>query len=415
MTAPSPLPGLRARLLSTVVITNVVGVLALIAAVMLTEEVLHGAARVGIVAGVAVLVTVVWVRVLRRAIQRLVVDPLNQTAEVARAIAAGDATRRVEPGVTSEMQQLSASLNDMTDQLLDAHQLRARVDKLATMGRLAAGIAHEVGNPLGAIGTYVHLARERVSAVPAAVDALDAIEREAGRIDRIVRGLLDYARPRRMTPRPIDVNAIVERVIALLSDQGILRRVTVTRDLDAAESMIFSEQHDLEQVFVNILLNAVDAMNGAGTLYLRTRRLRVRELTVARRRQSGPASENPPHLPSKRTIAWVERADRPDLVLQVIVADSGVGVPPDDVERIFDPFYTTKATGKGTGLGLAIVASTVETLGGTIWVQRAREGGAAFVLLLPIVGPTDAAGVPFLDETLTPDGDSPDDRVLIAT
>jgi two-component system, NtrC family, sensor kinase len=416
MPSDPPLPRLRTRLLATVALTNLVGVLGLVAVVMVTEDVVQGWSRVALVVGAGTLVTFVWISVLRRALDRLVVRPLAETAAVARAIAAGDATRRVEAGTTAETDQLASSLNAMTEQLLDAHQLRTRVDKLATMGRLAAGISHEIGNPLGAIGTYVHLARERSAADMGTVSALDAIEREAGRIDRIVRSLLDYARPRRLTPLAIDVNETVSRVLTLLTDQGVMRRITVTRDLDAQAPGIFAESHELEQLLVNILLNAVDAMEGAGTLYVRTRQLRLRELTMARRRQNGSPDANPPHLPSQRTIAWLGRADRPSAVLQVIVADSGPGVPAADAERIFDPFYSTKATGKGTGLGLAIVANTIENLGGTIWVQRSREGGAAFVMLLPLLGPADPTDAPYLDETLATNGDGSRDPVmLIAT
>ncbi|MCU0636740.1 MAG: ATP-binding protein, partial [Gemmatimonadaceae bacterium] len=339
--------------------------------------------------------------------------PLAGTAAVARAIAAGDASQRVPPGATAEVDQLASSVNTMTEQLLDAHQLRMRVDKLATMGRLAAGIAHEVGNPLGAIATYVHVARERVTDDPKVTHSLDAIEREVGRIDRIVRGLLDYARPRRVTPRAVEINGILEHALHLLADQGIMRRVDLRRDLDDGAPSVFAEHHDVEQVFVNLLLNAVDAMDGTGRLYVRTRRLRIRDLTAAQGRRSVPASDRVPHLPSRRTLAWLERADRPDVVLQVIIADSGPGVPLDDAERIFDPFYTTKPTGKGTGLGLAIVASTVENLGGTIWVQRAREGGAAFVILLPLLGISAPADLPYLDETLSPEGETSGERALL--
>ena len=95
-------------------------------------------------------------------------------------------------------------------------------------------------------------------------------------------------------------------------------------------------------------------------------------------------SERWTHRPSRRALAWLARPESPARFLQVVIADSGSGVAPEDEERIFEPFFSTKQPGKGTGLGLAIVASTIENLGGTIWVQRAREGGAAFILLLPL-------------------------------
>jgi signal transduction histidine kinase len=105
--------------------------------------------------------------------------------------------------------------------------------------------------------------------------------------------------------------------------------------------------------------------------------------TEATRRMTDTPDVHVPHGPNRRAEAWLAAADCPEEVVQVVVADSGTGVSPGDADRIFEPFFTTKEPGKGTGLGLAIVARTIDNLGGTIWVQRAREGGAAFVLLLP--------------------------------
>ncbi len=271
----------------------------------------------------------------------------------------------------------------------DAAQALARVEKLATTGRLAAGIAHEVGNPLAAIATYAQLVRQRSDTVPGTAEPLDGIDREVERIDRIVRGLLDYARPRRRTPRSVRVDDVLADVLRLLTDQGVLRRMHVTRDIHSGDASVFAERHDLEQVFVNLVLNARDAMGGVGELAVRTRTLDESELrATALRRENDAQTERFARAPSRRVQSWLSRVDRPQRVLQVVVADSGPGVNADDEERIFEPFFSTKAEERGAGLGLAIVAQTVEGLGGTVWVQRAREGGAAFVVLLPLVGAT---------------------------
>jgi len=322
-------------------------------------------------------------------VRRLVNRPLDDAVQAVEAIAGGDLARRVPEGRTQEFAVLSASVNRMTDALLQEQEGRIRVEKLASVGRLAAGVAHEIGNPLGAINGYIHILRRRVggdAAPPGAMEALDGLEREATRIDRIVRGLLDYARSRKVTPTPIDVNDVVRGVVTLLADQGVLKRVTLDLALDESQPTLFGERHELEQVFVNLLLNAVDAMSGAGRVGIVTRRVRVGELQQSSPRRAG----DPPDVVMPRTLStrvrdWLARADRPQEAAQVIVADSGTGVPDADREKIFDPFYTTKDPGKGTGLGLAIVARIVEHHRGTVWVQRAREGGAAFVMLFPLV------------------------------
>jgi two-component system, NtrC family, sensor kinase len=282
----------------------------------------------------------------------------------------------------THLMRASASLHSATEAL-------SRAEKLATMGRLAAGIAHEVGNPLSAIVTYAHLIRQRAGDAAALREPLDALEREVDRIDRIVRALLDYARPRRMTPRPVRVDEVLNDVVRLVATQGLLRRVEVQWRIEQREAAIYAERHDLEQAFVNLVLNAVEAMQGVGRLALRSRIVSASSLrrTDARRLEDDDAVPFA-NAPSERVLAWLNRPERPDTMLQIVVADSGPGVSDADAERIFEPFFSSKSATRGTGLGLAIVAQTVESVGGTIWVQPAREGGAAFVLLLPLVSAT---------------------------
>jgi two-component system NtrC family sensor kinase len=314
-----------------------------------------------------------------------VVAPLDAVTIAACALAKGDLQRRPPEGETREMAALAEGVNRMTDHLLDEHARRLRVEKLATVGRLAAGIAHEVGNPLSAVLNYAHVLRARTRDNTGAEEALDGLEREAERIDRIVRGLLEYARPKRLTPTAVDVNDVVTGALKLLADQGVTRRVTTRLHLEERSPKVYAERHELEQVLVNVLLNAADAISGVGQVSVRTRRVSVSELrSEATRRESDSPQVHVPHRPNRRAMDWLAAADCPDDVVQVVVADSGTGVAPADAERIFDPFFTTKERGKGTGLGLAIVARTIDNLGGTVWVQRAREGGAAFVFLLPL-------------------------------
>lgn len=380
----TPLPRIHQRLTVAVVAVSVFALFGVIISMWVTEF-LSPAIRWPVVLVLLFLVSLVWTSVLRREVVRLVEAPLAESVAAAEAIAGGETSRRAPPGDTHEFDLLSASINRMTEQLLASHQLRMRVEKLATMGRIAAGVSHEIGNPVSAIANYAHLLRMRTESVPGTTEPLDALEREIGRIDRIMRGLLDYSRPRRLTPKPVVVDDVITDVLRLLADQGVTRRYRITAELEAPTGVVYAERHDLEQVFVNLLLNAVDAMDHEGLVAIRTQ---INDVTAfgeaSEKRRTDSAMERWTHHPSRRAFAWLARAEAPNRFLQVVIADSGTGVAPEDEERIFEPFFSTKQPGKGTGLGLAIVASTIENLGGTIWVQRAREGGAAFVILLPL-------------------------------
>jgi signal transduction histidine kinase len=147
---------------------------------------------------------------------------------------------------------------------------------------------------------------------------------------------------------------------------------------------VHGERHDLEQLFVNLLLNAAHAVDGRGTVAIRTTCISRTELEEGMVRAGDLPGATVPHPPSPRVLRWLQAEHRPGEVVKVIVADSGPGVPEEDAERIFDPFYTTREPGKGTGLGLAIVLRIVENFSGIVWVQSAREGGAAFHVLFPL-------------------------------
>lgn len=339
-------------------------------------------------------------------LKRVVAGPLARTVEATSAIAAGDLSRRVPDASTRELATLAASINRMTDHLLAEQVQRIRAEKLAGIGRLAAGVAHEIGNPLGAIIGYAHLLRGRSAGDPRAAEVLDGLERESARIDRIVRGLLDYARPRGETGTRVDVNDTVRSATGLLRDQGVFRRIDLSLLLDRDTPVIRGERHDLEQMLVNLLLNAADAMDRSGRLAVVTHRVTRAALAESIIRREGDSPETiVARTPSPRVQHWVDTT-QPAEVLKIVVADSGPGIAEDDAERVFDPFFTTKAPGQGTGLGLAIVARVVDDLRGTIWVQRAREGGAAFHVLLPLAAatPTPAAAADIRPPAAVPRG-----------
>jgi signal transduction histidine kinase len=315
-------------------------------------------------------------------VEKVVLRPLRDVVAGAEAIASGDLVRRLVPGETREMQNLAMSVNRMTDRLLEEREHLVRAEKLASVGRLAAGIAHEIGNPLGAINGYVHVLSKAPSGNAAARDALTGLERESGRIDRIIRGLLDYARAKPRNSTLVDLNELARTVTDLLAAQGVLRRVQLQLSPASEAVFVAGDRHDLEQALVNLLLNAVEAMDGSGELSLILRRTTRADLLAGARRTTD-AGEQPRNMPKARTARWLEASAVEDLVM-VAVIDSGPGIPSANVERVFEPFFTTKEPGKGTGLGLAIVARSIENSGGIIWVSPSREGGAAFRMLFPL-------------------------------
>lgn len=317
--------------------------------------------------------------------QGLVLGPLDRVVEAVEAIAGGDLSRRVPAGDTREFARLSRSVNRMTNRLLEEQAHRTHLEKVASVGRLAAGVAHEVGNPLGAITGYAHLLRDSVDGDANAVEALEAIERESARIDRIVRGMLDYARTRHRVSARLEPNAVVRGVLSMLTDQGTLRGVDVQLSLSGELPALLGDAHELEQLFVNLILNAVDAMDGKGTITIVSESVPFEAVAAdPARRGSDPAGFSVVREQSARVQAWLNSVGEPREVVQLVVADEGPGIPWSETERVFDPFYTTKDPEKGTGLGLAVVARIVEGLAGTVWVRSARDGGAAFVIYLPV-------------------------------
>src|SRR5439155_4277867 len=192
-------------------------------------------------------------------VTRHVLRPVERLMAVADAVVGGDLVARAPDAETSDFATLAARLNRMTDHLLDAQSQLVRSEKLASVGRLAAGIAHEIGNPLGAMGTYVEVLRRR-GGDPEVVQGLT---RELDRIDAIVRGLLDYARPREEPLQPIEPGAVVRSTFALLEAQGAFKPVRAALDVADGVPRVMGRGHLPEQALVNLLLNAVDAA-GAG-------------------------------------------------------------------------------------------------------------------------------------------------------
>lgn len=342
-------------------------------------------------------------------LSQFVLEPVDAMVEGAERIAAGEHKHRLEAADAIELARLAAAVNAMAATLIrhqeelarniasldatnrelsEARMRLVRSEKLASIGRLAAGVAHEIGNPLGAILGYTALGERELGPDH---EWLSGIEYEARRIDRIVRGLLDFARPRAGSLHPIDVNEVVQRTVTMMSLQGHFRSIEVDLALAPELPDVRADGHQLEQVLVNLLLNAADAIgeSGAGGRI----RLVSSFITIERsledlprRRDSDPSGVDYSHLrrlESAMDPGPQRELTRGDAAVEVLVADDGPGVPEDIRHRLFEPFFTTKEPGKGTGLGLAVSARLIEGMGGTIEVASSGLGGAAFRVILP--------------------------------
>ena len=319
-------------------------------------------------------------------VHRIVVAPVARLSTEADLLSRGDLASPRPVYEAVELQRLSERYRLLAAELLDTQSYMLRVEKLAGLGHLAAGVAHEVRNPLGALANYVEVLHGRGTDPAITVGMRSAV----GRIERIVQGLVDYARPgavpRVDTCGATDLNAAVTTVLEFLGAQGALRSHDVAVDLGAGLPPVRGDRHQLEQVVVNLIVNACQAApNGRIVVGTEARSFEGRHADAARR-QDGDGR-------APRERSWTACPRPPGLGragVILYVADDGPGIPDVNRERVFDPFFTTKAPGEGTGLGLAIVARTVHESGGVVWSDRAREGGAVFKVFLPLAGETDA-------------------------
>lgn len=300
-------------------------------------------------------------------ISRSVIRPVRALSDASTTVALGDFSRRVPVRGSGEVAELARAFNRMSEaleerelrianQLLDLKRSNERLqhtqsqlvesEKLAGIGRLAAGIAHEMGNPLGAITGYVSLVLGSDALSDEDRKALEGLAREAGRLDRIIRELLDYARPSENRAEPVDVHSVVSDAVSMMSSQPTFKRVDIAVTAEEDLPQVEVDPHRLQQVLVNLLANAGDALGGEGKVEVLLR--------------AGASGD-----------------------VEIAVTDSGPGLDDEALEELFEPFFTTKERGEGTGLGLAICRRIVTEAGGRITASNAPQGGARFLVRLP--------------------------------
>jgi two-component system NtrC family sensor kinase len=323
-------------------------------------------------------------------VHRLVYRPLRDLETGAKKLAAGNLDEPIPVRSVDEFGQLAGSFNAMTAALRDtqnklresARTLEQKVEdrtrqlrvaeaesvqreKLAAVGLLASGIAHELNNPLTGVLTFSYLIRDKLPPGSPDAEDMDLVIRETKRCASIIRRLLDFARQKAPEKKFTDLNKVIEETARFIERPAHLNDIIITMELAQDLPQLWIDENQIKQVVLNVLVNAQQATEGGGSITVRTR----------------VCPEPVAPEPGAAAVRMVE----------IAVIDTGCGIPAKDLQRIFDPFFTSKEVGKGTGLGLSVSHGIVKAHGGTIKVESAVGEGSTFCIYLPIQ-PHEAAG-----------------------
>jgi two-component system NtrC family sensor kinase len=287
---------------------------------------------------------------------RRIAQPVRHLVQGVKSVAGGDFAHQVDTDTSiDEFAQLGTHINRMSSALVErdlkiARQTEERVsrsERLAIVGRLAAGVAHQINNPLGGIMLFSNLLLRKFPDKGIERENLERIAAETKRCQRIVQGLLDFARHREPKMERVAIKDVIDKALQLVEHQAMFLSIQTERRYAEHAPLVRLDVAQMQEVFLNLILNAVEAMNGKGGLTITT-----------------------------------EAVDEGQAV-RVSIADTGCGIAEDQIERVFEPFFTTKEVGKGTGLGLSISRGIVESHGGTIWAASTKGAGTTFFIRLP--------------------------------
>jgi two-component system, NtrC family, sensor kinase len=288
-------------------------------------------------------------------ISRRLLAPIERLTEGVKAVAAGDLSRKVEVQRSDEIGLLAREFNAMAASLGRQRTELRRAERLAAVGRISAQITHEIRNPLNAIGLNTELLAEEIAALPEpkgeAQAMVAAISREVDRLNGVAEHYLRFARPPRPAREQQDLSELLGGLLDFLAPELASAGVAVERELPPDLPAVRGDEAQLRGAFLNLLRNAREAMPGGGRVSVRTRPI--------------------------------------EGVVEVRIGDTGGGIPPGDLTRIFEPFYSTKE--RGTGLGLSFTQQVVEEHGGSIQCQSELGRGTTFLLRLPVAGGGEAA------------------------
>ncbi len=276
--------------------------------------------------------------------------PANEIGNLTKALA--NMLKRLDEN-KRELKSHIISLEKANKELKSAQNEIVQSEKLASVGRLAAGIAHEIGNPIGIILGYIDLIIRGGLTTEEERDFLARVEKEISRVNIIIRQLLDYSRSSEEHKENLSIHALITGTIEMLKPQSEMKKIAISLKLKAENDHVLADKNQLQQVFLNILINSADALCVEGET-----------------------------LENARII--VESKNKNGL-LELEFIDNGTGISDDKLDHIFDPFFTTKDPGKGTGLGLSVCHRIITSLGGTIKAESPLGAGMKIHIMLPVV------------------------------
>jgi two-component system NtrC family sensor kinase len=282
--------------------------------------------------------------------------PVNYLVKVSQRISEGDFSVNVRVDSHDELGALEKAFNSMTTALRErdeelrkqTQQQLMRSEKLAALGRMAAGIAHEVNNPLTGVLMHGHFLLKRFPEDDPSHEDAHVVVRETTRCRDLLRNLLDFSRENIPQKRLAGVNRIIERTVSMVEKQILLNQIRIDLNLSSRVPETMADSNQMEQVIMNLLLNASESMAGGGTITVGT------------------------------------EFDAPADTIIITVRDTGCGIPPENLDKVFDPFFTTREVGKGTGLGLAVCYGIIKKHNGRIRVQSDVGSGACFTITIPV-------------------------------
>ncbi|MBN1305981.1 MAG: cache domain-containing protein [Anaerolineales bacterium] len=315
-------------------------------------------------------VTILLTFLLATPVSRRITRPLLEIRELAHAIQrvqAGDMTTRVSIKASGEVGELAISFNDMLGTIQTTQDQLIQSEKLASLGQLAAGVAHELNNPLAIILLYSEIIQKEEQLKPQQLDDLKTIITETKRCKVIVASLLEFARQQQVSVSSVDINALIQSIVDIKIQHKYYPNIEIALELDPDLPVIECDPNQIRGVLINLMENSIDAMSTRGKLTLRTH-------------------------------------NNPTGMITIEVIDTGSGISPENMGKIFTPFFTTKPVGSGTGLGLAISYGVIKMHRGNIQVSSQVNQGTTFSINLPIKLPFS-----FKQETNTK---SPGDQVI---
>lgn len=282
--------------------------------------------------------------------------PINHLVFASKQLAQGDLTHKVKIESKDEIGELAKTFNFMVESLKErdeklkkhAQERIMESERLAIIGQLAAGVAHELNNPLGGILVYSHLLLENLTENDPQRENLEKIVHQASRCKEIVKGLLDFSRQSEPRMDKTNINTLVNRTLSLIENQAVFQNIEIHKNLSSSLPEVMIDAGQIQQVMINMLFNAAEAIQNSGSI----------------------------------TIETGMQKDGTHMFIKV--ADTGCGIAEEDLKHLFEPFFTTKEAGEGIGLGLSICYGIIERHKGKIKVQTEKEKGTTFTVILPV-------------------------------